>query len=180
MITSPPGITHALWRGDGTFELVASAGIDLDNPDLTPLPEGFDPWTWIADPATRTFAADLAGCRAKKWEAVKAYRDVLEQTGTAPSQVGAVQCDDRSKIKISGLVQMAMISQAAGVEFSQTFTLADNSNVVLEAPGMIALGVAVGQHILALHARAQELRDEIAAAETLAGIAAIDITAGWP
>jgi hypothetical protein len=171
--------THALWRGDGSVEIVSLNGIDPESPDLTGLPEGFDWSTWRPDPDTRTFVPDIEGQRAKVWERAKAYKNAIEQTGSAMTPVGAVQCDDASKIKISGLVQMAMIAQAAGAPFLVEFTRSDNTNALIDTPeAMIGLGVAVGQHVAALHAAAQALRAVIEAAETLEDVAAIDIE-GW-
>lgn len=124
--------------------------------------------------------ATLEQAQARRWGEVKAKRAALEQQGVAPTPFGDVQCDDGSKIKISGLVQMAMIAAQAGAPFSQAFTLADNSDVTLDGAEMVQLGVAVGQYVSALHAHAQALRAAVEGADTIGVVAEIDIDTGWP
>jgi hypothetical protein len=122
---------------------------------------------------------DLAEARLQKWEAVKAIRDKLEN-GNAPTPFGAAQCDDRSKLRISGLVQMAQIAAANSQPFAEEYTLADNSVVGLDAAQAVGLGVAVGKHVSAIHARSRALRVLIEAASSQADLDAIDVNAGWP
>lgn len=122
---------------------------------------------------------DLAPLKERKWLLAKLKRDEVEH-GTATTPFGPVQCDDASKLKISGLVQMAQIAAANSAPFSEVFTMADNSEVPLDASEMISLGVAVGQHVSAVFTRGRELREAIEAAQTKAELDAIDVNAGWP
>jgi hypothetical protein len=117
--------------------------------------------------------------QAEKWEAVKSMR--AEKLLLAPTPFGVAQADTESKENISGLVQMATIAKAAAAPFSEVFTMADNSEVEMDADQMIEFGVAVGQHISAVHARGRELRAAIyAEGVTSDDLAALDITTGWP
>jgi hypothetical protein len=51
--------THVLWR-DGAVEFVTLDGLDADNPDLVPIPEGLD-LDWVSpDFETRTLVLDAA------------------------------------------------------------------------------------------------------------------------
>jgi len=127
--------------------------------DLRPLPSdywdrGYYRWggEWFAD--------DIDSLRAAKWAEVKAHRELLE-AGAAPTPFGPVQCDDRSKLKINGLVQLATIAAAAGEPFDEEFTLADNQVVPLTGQDMIAMGVAVARHVSAIHAVSRLLRAQI-------------------
>lgn len=171
--------THVLWRED-CVEFVDPEGYAPDNPDLVALPEGFDPEWMLPDFDTRTFFPNIDGRRAAKWEEVKAKRDALEN-GVALTPAGPVQCDNRSKIKINGMVMMAQLAIGAGQPFEEEFTLFDNSVITLDAQTATSLGVAVGAHVSAVFAVARVLRAEIDGASTLASIAAIDIeAAAWP
>lgn len=125
------------------------------------------------------FVDDVEAAQAVKWTEVKAKRDVLEN-GVAPTPVGPVQCDDRSKIKVSGLASMALIALGAGNDFEEAFTLADNRIVTLNAQGAVALGGAVGKYVSAVHAAARALRlrifDEDATVES---VLSIDVEAAF-
>lgn len=138
--------------------------------------DGYDGCTVLGetdDPRT------LEQRQADLWDEVKAKREIIE-TGTAPTPLGAVQIDEQSKLKINGLVTMAMLAEQQAQTFSEEFTIADNSVVALDAPATIAMGVAVGQFVSDTYARARELRDAIDAATDIAGLEAIDIETGWP
>lgn len=114
--------------------------------------------------------------RAQKWEQVKALRD--EKLKLADTIFGTAQTDIESMVKINGLATMALIAKSAEAPFSETFTMADNSEVTLNADQMIGFGVAVGQHIAAVHGRGRELRDYLQTA-SLEEIEALDIEEGW-
>lgn len=146
------------------------------------------------DEATREIVCDMDRLRALKWAEVKAERDRLED-GHAPTPFGPAQADDRSKVKISGLVQMAQIAlgrvkaQAAAEErspteeeiegcFAEAFTMADNNVVTLSAEMAVALGVAVAAYVSAIHAASRALRARIEDPEAeAADIEAIDVAA---
>lgn len=124
-------------------------------------------------------AADLDLARVRAWAAVKAERDKCAGGG-CETALGRVDSDERSRILIAGAVQMAQIALAGGEAYSVDWVMADNQPVPHDAPAMIALGLAVGQHIAACWERAQTLRAAIEAAETVEDLTAIDINSGWP
>ncbi|RYY55498.1 MAG: DUF4376 domain-containing protein, partial [Comamonadaceae bacterium] len=66
----------------------------------------------------------------------------------------------------------------SGTAFAQDWTLANNDSVLLDADGMVAVGVALGQHVAAAHAHAKALRAAINSATTTAAVA--EITWGTP
>jgi hypothetical protein len=135
---------------------------------------GYSGWTVSASQDWPT----LAMLQQVAWAQVKAIR--AEKLLLAPTPFGTAQSDIESMVKINGLVSMAMLAKQSAAAYSEVFTLADNSEVTLSADQMIGFGVAVGQHIAAVHARGRELRAAIDAAADQAALAAIDVTTGWP
>jgi len=135
-------------------------------------------------PDETTFAAlewpALDVLRLTKWEAVKVLRDDAINGGVNVAGIGPFQSDEISRGYITGAVVMAQTALANSQPFAMDWTLADNSVASLDGPTMIAVGIAVGQHIAACHERAQVLRAAIESAANTAALAAIDITTGWP
>lgn len=122
---------------------------------------------------------DLDPARHRAWAAVKAARDHAEWGG-CDTPLGRVDTDPDSQRKISGAVQMAMIAAAAGEAFALDWTMGNNLAVSHDAAAMIALGIAVGQHVAVCHAVATGKRAAIAAANDAEAIEAVDIETGWP
>jgi hypothetical protein len=98
---------------------------------------------------------------------------------TAPTPQGAVQSDTDSRNKLNGAVLLAMLAQG-GQPFEIAWTMADNTNVTFDGPGLIARASAVGQYVAACHAHGQALKTAIDAAADHDALDAIDIGAGWP
>lgn len=142
-------------------------------------------WPQAERPAEATifvggaWVADLDVLRARRWVAVRAARDRV-QLSDCVTPLGRVDTDAASQLKISGAVQMAMIAQAAGAPFSIEWTMHDNSPVTHDAAQMIAMGVAVGQHVAACHEVAVMKRTAIEAAASEADIEAVEVDSGWP
>ncbi|MET0373781.1 MAG: DUF4376 domain-containing protein [Rhizorhabdus sp.] len=114
----------------------------------------------------------LAELKVRKWTEIKEARDRCE-VGGCPTVHGRAQTDEASQRKSAGAVLMATIAMSAGEPYSITWTMEDNSDVTLDAVGMIGLGVAIGQHVADCHTRGRELRALIDAAtseDDLAGI----------
>lgn len=101
----------------------------------------------------------------KTWERIKAAREAAESAGFLYNGV-LFDSDPVSVQRITGAVSLAMLAQAAGQPFSQTWTVADNTTMELDGPGMLALGVALGAHISAIFEKARDKRAEIALATT--------------
>ena len=123
---------------------------------------------------------DLTDARSKKWEAVKAHRDLVVDGGCATPH-GPLQSDSESRLKISGAVQMAILAQMTETPFTIVWTMADNSLVTLDAAQTIEMGLLVANHVGAAFAVGIALRSAINAVETLEELEAINILyAGWP
>ena len=136
---------------------------------------------YVPDAAFAGNLADIDGVVLKTalWERVKALRDAVIDGG-APTPIGVVDSDELSRSNISGAALGALIAQSASASFSMEWTAKDNSVHTLDAPGMIALGLAVLQHVSAAHDRARDLRAEIEAASDVVTLLQIDTGAGWP
>lgn len=130
-------------------------------PDAVPLAPGY--WD----------AVDLAAARAQKKAEIKSQRAVHEFGGLSVAPHGTFDTDPESQRKINGSVTMATLLGAA---FTIDWRMADNSIVTLDHDGMIAVGLAVGQHVSACQDQKNILDAQIDAAETIEDIAAVQ----WP
>lgn len=116
--------------------------------------------------------ADLGALKARKWAEIKAHRDVAE---SAPFMWNGRVYDADAK-RINGAATLALIAASQGVEFTETWTLHDNTRVTLTGPDILALGAALARHVSGVHEYARGLRDAIEAAETPEALAAIQWT----
>jgi hypothetical protein len=171
--SGPP--TFALWREDGSVEIVHPDGYDPAK--LTPLPEDFDEFTSVADPSTQSFVVDLSRAKAELWAKAKQKREQVRYGGcTTP--LGRIDTDPESQRKINGAVTMAII---AADQFQVHWTMQDNTVMPHNAQDMITAGMLAGRHDSTCHAIGQWLRGAIFAATTCEQLDAIDINAApWP
>lgn len=136
--------------------------------------------TAITDAEAETaMRPSLADRKAALRAAVTAEK-LRREGGAAPTPEGEVQSDTDSRNKLNGAVLMALLAAQSGQPFAITWTLADNTNVALDGPGLIAMASAVGQYVAACHAHGQALKAQISAAADHAALDAINIGAGWP
>ncbi len=97
-----------------------------------------------------TLPSDLASLSAIASATISAWKRRQQDGGF--SHAGKMwDSDDRSRLMLSGAVQMAQIAMAQGQPFSISWVAADNSAMTLDAAGIVALGVAAGQHVAAVH-----------------------------
>jgi hypothetical protein len=114
------------------------------------------------------------------WERAKAIRSEKE-TGVAPTPIGGVQIDEKSKAKIMGALDFCRLREEQGQPFAMNFTMADNSRVVLDNTTVRQLAGAAGLYVAQLYDYSWTLRDAIFADGVSAeDLAAIDVEAGWP
>lgn len=143
--------------------------IDLDTKQPTAYPAkpsiyhqfDFAAKQWV-DNRTLAMVKDMA------WGSTKALRTQKEAAGfTWDGSV--LDSDQVSQQRIMGAVQLAGMNPA----FTIPWTLQNNTVRTLNAAEMMAVGAALGAHVAAIFARAQELRLEIYAATTIADVEAI-------
>lgn len=133
----------------------------------------------VGQRALATSALTVDGNRIIIWNAAKEQREHYIDGGAA-TPVGIVDSDSMSRSNISGAAIGAMLAKNAGAPYSVTWTLLDNSTVILDADGMLEMAIAVLTHVNSCHERARQLRAEIESASNMAELLAIDVTAGWP
>lgn len=100
-----------------------------------------------------------------KWGMLKLDRDAAENAGFTWDG-STFDSDKTSQSRIQGASQLAILAVSSGSPFSIDWTLADNTVRTLSAQDMIAVGVAMGQHIQAQHAKGRQLRANLDAATT--------------
>lgn len=102
-------VTHILWREDGPeFVDLEQGGIDPENPNLEPIPEGLDINFVTFDSAARTIAPDPVA--AERWAVEKIERDAEAASATEIQGL-------RRRIAISSLweqIQRLKLAQATG------------------------------------------------------------------
>lgn len=127
------------------------------------------------DVASQQWVLDLTKAKSIKTTELKNTRDSREFGGFVWN--GSVfDSDSQSQSRIQGAVQLALLAQQAGQPFSITWTLQDNTTRILTGTDMIQVGVALAQHVQALHETARILRAQVDSAENDQQLAAIN----WP
>lgn len=111
----------------------------------------------------------LQDFKSSKWAEIKAARDVTE-FGTFVWNNHVFDATPASQQRIAGAVQLAAIVPT----YSVTWTLADNSTILLTAADLLEVGVALGQHVAAAHEKARLLRQAIDSATTIAEVQALN------
>ena len=128
---------------------------------------------------------ELAAARAAACQAVNAERSRRIAAGlTYPFPDGAGPLDLRDEAdfrNLQGLATRAQMLAAQGVS-DPVIRFRDDRGADhwLTPAQMLDLASAVFARTEAVYARAWQLKDAIAAAETAAAVAAIDVTADWP
>ena len=117
--------------------------------------------------------------RQQRLAAINAERDRREEAGF-PYQGKVLDSNPRSVQRITTVVLAAQAALAAGQPFSQEWTCADNSTLVLDAAGVIGMPVALALHAATIHGHARALKAATVAAIDSDELDAIDILAGWP
>lgn len=117
----------------------------------------------------------LEKARIKQWIIIKTVRDRVEFGGFVWDN-SIFDSDSQSQSRIQGGVQLAQLAQQANQPFSITWTLQDNSTRVLNGQDMISVGMALAQHVQAVHQTGRSLREQINNATTVEQVESIQ----WP
>lgn len=180
-------MTVFITKGDGTIEEVVvnqaavCHGVDANGvylglvdpsaastivPSPPPEPTG---WRWFGVWERRR---NLAERKLLKWEEMKLRRSAQEY-GTFTWDGSEFDADPESQSRIIGCVQLALIAAANLQNFSQVWTLADNSVRTLSGDEMINVGLALATHVGSAHARGRVVRAQIIAAANAQALDAI-------
>jgi Domain of unknown function (DUF4376) len=142
-----------IYSNGGRAEMTSDQQVEVSNWIKAQTPPG----------DTRT----LAQAQAEAYSRIKAQRDAREM---APFTWNGhlFDADSDSQRRISGGVQLATIavSQGQGAAFSITWTLADNSTLVLSATDMVAVGEALASQVEALWNSYRASKAQVDAATT--------------
>lgn len=133
------------------------------------LPQG---WIWAMPERIAVDMRSLDAAKLQAWSRIKKARTTAELSPFTYAD----DIYDADKAQISGAVQMALLAQLAGAPFSIDWTLNNNSVRSLSAAEMIAVGVALGEHVALVYDIGRTLREQI---ETCTTPAELD-TIGWP
>ena len=110
----------------------------------------------------------LADLKAAQWGLIKQARSQAEYAGFTWDG-STFDSDALSQNRITGAVTLAQMSPT----FVINWILADNTTRTLNQADMIAVGVALGQHVQTQFTKAQALRVAIEAATTPEDVAAV-------
>ncbi len=92
---------------------------------------------------------------------------------------GILDTDEVSIRNILGSCQAAQILLANSMPFSVEWKMQDNSEITLDGPEMLQIGILVMQHISGCYSVSWGLKADVAATTTLAQLEAIDFSEGW-
>lgn len=115
----------------------------------------------------------LDDLKGSKWSDIKKERDALEFGGFL-WEGHLFDSTPISQQRISHAAQAAMIAQTLGSSFTRDWTLADNTQVLLNAVEMLAVAAALNAHIELAHSRSRFLREKIESAGSTRAIKGID------
>jgi len=126
-------------------------------------------------PPEPVIPTDPVGAAKARAEAIFVAKCVTKSpAAVCATPAGIVQCDEASRGLITGAVVTAMCATQAGQPFSVVWTLADNTHVTLDAPGMIGMGMAVSRYVAQCHYHKVQLKAAIDAGD------APELEVGWP
>ncbi len=127
--------------------------------------------TWLTTSPDSPFVAGalipdqmvtLENAKDRLWNRIKMIRDTKENEPFEHD--GNIY--DSDKVKVTGTALGAFMAVSTGQPFEVNFTLANNSVVTLDGLQMMAVGVALLQHIDNVHQIGRGLREQIYAPET--------------
>jgi hypothetical protein len=113
--------------------------------------------------------------RARKWSQLKQARDAAEFGGFTWDG-STFDSNEVSQSRIQGAAQLATLAMLADEPFEVAWTLADDTVRVLSGADMLAVGRAMGIHIMTVHETGRALRAAVDAATTTTELEAI----AWP
>lgn len=150
---------------------VASGQVEAWKPPAPPI-DHLKTWAWDALSERWVSTPTLDSIRLKRWAEIKIARDLAEFSGFTWDG-STFDSDEQSQSRIQGAAQLATLAMIGAQAFSVDWTLANNTVRVLTGANMLAVGQAMGAHIMAAHGRARALRAALAAAQTFEQVNAV-------
>lgn len=155
-----------------------------------PLNEVLHKWL-VTDPSSPFIGGQVVLDMSDTLEAAKERAWSTVKVGRANAEAGGFTFDgsifDADTKHITGAVVIAMMAKAAGTPYLETWTLFDNTERVLNADQVMALGAAFGGYVSEIYDTARQLRAQIDASVSIQDLALIswpvrtlDATAGLP
>lgn len=113
--------------------------------------------------------------KLRRWAYIKQRREQAEQSPVTVNGL-TFDADTASTQKIAAAVVLAMIAKMASTQFSEEWTLSNNTSALLTGDDLINLGVALGTHVGSVYAIGRNLRTSIDSSTTIAAVNSVD----WP
>ena len=133
-----------------------------------------DHWVEGAERVPDFFSGEqLRLAKNRIWREAKAKRAAMRDAGVETPH-GIIDSDAQSQQAVH---QLAMTAKLADEEFETSFTLADNTVVMLTAQDLIEVSVALSRHVAAVHEAFQAVRSQIDDATSLERLQEIDVDA---
>jgi hypothetical protein len=134
-------------------------------------------FTWEWNGAARRWAPTptLRKLKSNRWDSIKIDRDAAEFGGFTWAG-STFDSDVQSQSRIQGASQLATLAMLSSQTFNIDWTLADNSVQTLSGADMLAVGQAMGVHVMTVHGTGRYLRNLIEAATTIEQLEGI----AWP
>lgn len=121
---------------------------------------------------------EIEKVRLKMKTSVNTWRDRQIAAGcNTPS--GMVDTDEKSLRNIMAIYQTASLSLLTNTPFKVTWRLQNNSEVILDAQAMVAIGNAVLSRVSGCYNRSWEIKTKIDDAKNLEELNTIDVFSGW-
>jgi hypothetical protein len=139
------------------------------------IPAGAGSLVFVAGALQRQDLRTLEQARDIKWEQAKGWREAAVNADMS-TPFGVIQCRPEDRSNISDAVTLANSLADMGLPVDITWTLADNTTVVLNRIQMIQVGLLLGQRAQTTYGQGRAVRAAIAAATTKTDVDAIE----WP
>ena len=170
-----PDSNLSAWQQDYVMPMTA----------LTSYPDSVIEWL-ISDtgPLTHgqmmTDPSEIEALRTRILTSIASLRDLYIGAGVE-TQYGRVDSDAVSIRNIMGSYQGAVLSLLAKAPYPVSWRMSNNTNVALDAMGMITIGNAVLSHTKDCYERSWRLKDMAMNPDiTIDELNALPITEGWP
>lgn len=173
-ITVPPGVLYFEDASVLPSDMTILSDWRIKSGTLTNVgPNPGSSYRW--DVTSESWIPDVPKAKADKLQQLKTIRNQKESGGFTWD--GSIfDSDPMSQIRVQGGVSLAQTAVSSGQPFSIDWTLKDNTVRTLSGSDMVAVGLALAEHITAIHELYRDLKSEVDTATTVQQIDNIN----WP